>query len=191
MKSTESVQKWIEKGYEILAIEGPEGIQVERLARELNLNKSGFYHYFGDHDIFFSRLMEHHFFLNGKFCSETMSLGQFYPDYIYLLLRYKTTLGVQAQLRKRIKNKVYDEEFTKIKIRNDKAVIPLWASYLKIPENPVLAQELWDLMRDMFYMRFNYDTVNFESIQILVSKFRNMVEALKSYNGNSKDRTIT
>jgi hypothetical protein len=46
-------------------------------------------------------------------------------------------------------------------------------------------------MRDMFYMRFNYDIVNFESIQILVSKFRNMVEALKSYNGNSKDRTIT
>jgi AcrR family transcriptional regulator len=186
VKSADSVQKWIKAGYEILAREGPESIQIERLARELGLNKSGFYHYFGDQDIFFSSLMEHHFVLNGKFYEETMLLKQFNPDYFHLLIRYKTTLGVQAQLRKQMSNPIYNEEFIRIKKRNDKAVLPLWASYLNIPDNPVLAQELWEIMRDVFYMRLNIDNLTFDFIQTLVYKFGKVVDSLLNYKTTTK-----
>ena len=45
-------QRWMNEGYDLFAREGPEGIQVERLARVLGLNKSGFYHHFGDRNTY-------------------------------------------------------------------------------------------------------------------------------------------
>ena len=45
MTKSNTSQKWIEAGYERFAHEGPHGIQVERLARIIGVNKSGFYHY--------------------------------------------------------------------------------------------------------------------------------------------------
>jgi hypothetical protein len=44
--SKKTIQGWLDVGYKIFAHEGPEGIQVERLARILGVNKSGFYHFF-------------------------------------------------------------------------------------------------------------------------------------------------
>ncbi len=44
---TSKVEKWIKAGYALLATDEIDGINIERLARALNVNKSGFYHYFG------------------------------------------------------------------------------------------------------------------------------------------------
>jgi hypothetical protein len=46
-------------GYELLSTDGMEGIKVERLARNLALNKSGFYHYFKAMDVFVKSLLRH------------------------------------------------------------------------------------------------------------------------------------
>ena len=186
MKSSESSFKWIEKGYELFAEEGPESIQIERLARELNLNKSGFYHYFGDRDVFFSGLMEHHFIMNGHFYDDVLKLKRFDPDYFHLLIKYKTTLLVQAQLRKQSGIHVYEEEFRKIKNRNDKAVVPLWAAYLKIPDNQKLAHELWEILRDVFYMRLNTENLTFDFIYSLVSDFVRILEGFRYYKEKSE-----
>ena len=48
MEKHKNSSVWTEEGYRLFAKEGLDGIQVERLARILSLNKSGFYHYFGD-----------------------------------------------------------------------------------------------------------------------------------------------
>jgi AcrR family transcriptional regulator len=53
-------EKWIHEGYSMLAKEGPNCIQIERLARNIGTNKSSFYHYFVDRDIFFDELIQHH-----------------------------------------------------------------------------------------------------------------------------------
>jgi AcrR family transcriptional regulator len=52
---------WIENGYALFAQDGLDGIQVERLAKMVSLNKSGFYHYFGDRESFLEELMKHHY----------------------------------------------------------------------------------------------------------------------------------
>jgi AcrR family transcriptional regulator len=57
MKKTNFRDSWLSSGYELFAQEGPDGIQVERLARILNLNKSDFYHYFGEIENFLLELM--------------------------------------------------------------------------------------------------------------------------------------
>ena len=48
MEKHKNSSVWTEEGYCLFAKEGLHGIQVERLARILGLNKSEFYHYFGD-----------------------------------------------------------------------------------------------------------------------------------------------
>lgn len=60
MGKTNNASVWTEGGYKIFANEGTEGIQVERLARILNLNNSGFYHYFGDLKSFIDELLKLH-----------------------------------------------------------------------------------------------------------------------------------
>ena len=58
MEKAKNLSVWTEAGYKLFAEEGLEGIQVERLARILQLNKSGFYHYFGDLDGYCEELIK-------------------------------------------------------------------------------------------------------------------------------------
>jgi len=44
MYKQNSKEKWIEAGYELFAREGLKEVRIERLARDLDLNKSSFYH---------------------------------------------------------------------------------------------------------------------------------------------------
>ena len=60
MEKAKNSSVWTEVGYNLFAEEGIEGIQVERLARILQLNKSGFYHYFGDIDGYCEELINLH-----------------------------------------------------------------------------------------------------------------------------------
>ena len=65
MEKHKNSAAWTEVGYDLFAHEGLDGIQVERLARILQLNKSGFYHYFGDLEGFCMEL----FALHKKSCA--------------------------------------------------------------------------------------------------------------------------
>jgi AcrR family transcriptional regulator len=60
MKNTKNLSTWLDTGYELFAREGLEGIQIERLARIVGLNKSGFYHYFGNLEIYRHELVKSH-----------------------------------------------------------------------------------------------------------------------------------
>jgi hypothetical protein len=44
MSKKNSIRTWLEAGYDQFADEGLEGLQIERLSRITNLNKSGYYH---------------------------------------------------------------------------------------------------------------------------------------------------
>ncbi len=85
----ENREKWIKEGYSLLAKEGPAGIQVERLARIIGVNKSGFYHHFGDRDCYLEELKRYHENLTKKFTSEVIHLKHFDPDYFEVLVEYK------------------------------------------------------------------------------------------------------
>ena len=65
------------------------------MARILNANKSGFYHYFGDKEIYFSYIAEYHDQMGRNFAKEVEALKTFEPGYIELLLKYKIQLFAQ------------------------------------------------------------------------------------------------
>lgn len=53
-------QPWITQGYATFAAEGPAGLKVERLAKNIGKNKSSFYHHFADLEIFTTILLKVH-----------------------------------------------------------------------------------------------------------------------------------
>jgi AcrR family transcriptional regulator len=186
MKESDSLQKWVETGWELFAIEGINGLQVERMARELNLNKSGFYHHFGDRDIFLSMLIDHHLKINEKFSLEISRQTTFDPGYLNLVVKYKTAVLAQGQLRKNIDNKLFQDAFQKARDRNSKLVAPLWADFLKMPDNQDLALDLFSIFRDLFFMRITLKTFEYEFIKSLSYEFSQTVEVIMRYAKTSK-----
>jgi len=51
--------QWLERALEVLANEGVEGVRIERLARDLNISKSGFYWHFKNHGDLLNQLLEY------------------------------------------------------------------------------------------------------------------------------------
>jgi len=49
---TESLEIWIKAGYETFALTGLSSLKIEPLAKKVGKNKSSFYHYFADIELF-------------------------------------------------------------------------------------------------------------------------------------------
>jgi AcrR family transcriptional regulator len=171
--------KWVETGYVLFAESGPEGIQVEKMARILKANKSGFYHYFGDKEIFFSELAEYHDQMGKKFAKEVEALKNFEPGYIDLLLKYKIQLFAQMQMKKHKEIVAFREAFIKVKKRNEKAQNPLWSNYLGIPEQPEIALEMFDIARDMIFTRTYMNELSHQSLLDLFQILKNTVTKIR------------
>jgi AcrR family transcriptional regulator len=180
-----SAHRWIEAGYEMFAFEGPESLQVEKLAKKLGLNKSGFYHYFGDREVFISKVLDYHCLLAERFRINITELTQFDPDYYELLIKYRLTLFVQMQLRRHPDERNFQEIFRKIAGSNDKALVPLLSNHLGIPGEHDLALEFWDLIRDSFYMQLTHNNLEILLSRKIVDKVRRIIKKLQHRNNRS------
>ena len=89
MEKAKNSSIWTEAGYDLFAEEGIEGIQVERLARILNLNKSGFYHYFGDLDGYCDELIKLHERKADLYLADLAKVKSIDPDYLMVLVKHK------------------------------------------------------------------------------------------------------
>jgi AcrR family transcriptional regulator len=54
-----SKDEWLARALEILAVEGVQGIRIERLARDLKISKSGFYWHFRDRQELLNQVLEY------------------------------------------------------------------------------------------------------------------------------------
>jgi AcrR family transcriptional regulator len=176
-----TLQKWIEAGYAQFASHGPEGFHVEKLAKSLGLNKSGFYHHFSDRESFFEALMTFHSEENNRFLKDIILAKNFDPDYLNLVLKYKTAVFVQKQLRANSDIPLFREAFISVWKNNEKALLPLWAAHLKFPGNLSLSSELWSIFRDVFFMRARPEITNLVFLQSLLYEYTEILEILKRY----------
>jgi AcrR family transcriptional regulator len=175
----ENKERWIKEGYSLFAKEGPDGIQIERLARIIGVNKSGFYHYFGDRDCYLEELTKYHDNLTNKFSNEVTNLKHFDPDYLEVLVEYKDSFFVNMHLgRYRVITKA-KEALNNGRNVNEKKIIPLWAEYINITDNQDLAFEIWKLVRDAVFLRITYNDMTVESINSAMKDFKGIFERLK------------
>jgi AcrR family transcriptional regulator len=172
-------ERWIKEGYSLFAKEGHAGIQVERLARIIGVNKSGFYHHFGDRDCYLEELTRYHDNLIKKFSNEVTLLKQFDPDYLEVLVEYKDSFFVNMQLgRFRINNKA-KESLNNGRNANELKIIPLWAEYINITDNQDLAFEMWKVVRDAVYLRITYNDMTVETVHSAMKDIKGIFEKFK------------
>lgn len=175
-----SEEKWIEAGYTLFAQEGPEGLQVERLARILTLNKSGFYHYFGETESYFRQLVNYHYRMVDHFLSDVADCQNIDPEYLNVLLKYKTTVMSQIHLVRNQTNPLFYGAHKAIDNKVGPAVLKIWAEYIELSTNLDLALTYWGIVRDMFYSRVNHANFNYDFLHDLASESRDIV--IKIFN---------
>jgi AcrR family transcriptional regulator len=172
-------EAWIEVGYDLFAHEGKEGIQVERLARMLGLNKSGFYHYFGDLDSYVDELLKLHENNAERYFNEVREARTIDPDYLHILLKYKVPSMFQMRLERLRTSPRFKKVVEQIDQREDEAIRHLWSNYLGTEDNPDLGMRYFVIIRDVFYSRISFQTFTFEHIQSLLLEAREILHGVR------------
>jgi len=169
-------QAWIKAGYDVFAREGYEGVHVERIARILNLNKSGFYHYFHSRFIFFEHLIQHHYDRVALMVQDIENVHTFDPDYLEVMINHQVTVMFNKQLIQSRHSGLFEEALCLVNDMTDRATVPLWASFLSMSDQPELALRYFQLIRDVVYARITWDNFNPEFLRGIASEAKAIIE---------------
>jgi AcrR family transcriptional regulator len=164
INKSKSYYTWIKAGYELFAEEGPEGIQIERLARILNLNKSGFYHYFGSHETYFEHLMQYHLHHTSQMADTLKAMHKSMSGFFQLLVDYSIPVLVQKQLQRAHHISLFATTYEEVNNNVDPVILPFWADFIEIPDNPTLALQYLKFVREVLYVRVTPATLTLEFI---------------------------
>jgi AcrR family transcriptional regulator len=178
MGKTKNVEAWVEEGYKLFAEEGLEGIQVERLARILGLNKSGFYHHFGDLEGFCTELLMMHEKKVGLFLQRVEETKILDPDYLNLLIEHAVMVMFQVQLTRDKRSHSFYHAGGVVDQRLNLAVRQLWSAYLDVQNDSDLAMRYFNMVRDMFYTRISFKNLNYEYLHDMATEAKRIVDEI-------------
>ena len=181
LKHRNARQEWIDSGYELFAQEGPEGIQVERLARILKLNKSGFYHYFCDPEIFLITLFNHHRDQARQMAVHIRQCKLLDPDYFMVVVKFKLFALVQGKLISRKNNLLYNELLKEVREIIDAPLLPLWRRTFFLPDNQAVVLSHFSLFDNAFHAQVNVNNVTYEFLHQMKMNYMNMMREVFNY----------
>ena len=190
MEKARNSAAWTEAGYDLFAEEGLEGLQVERLARILQLNKSGFYHYFGDLEGYCDELLKLHQYRVGLYCNKVREVKTIDPEYLHVLIEFKMPTLFQMQLG-RIKNKPAFHAVEKwVDHEEDVAIKQLWCQYMDVTGNSDLAMRYFDIFRSMVYARIGFENFTFPYLSSLFEEAKTVMSQLSDQKAHEKDESL-
>ncbi|MEQ9593420.1 MAG: TetR/AcrR family transcriptional regulator [Cyclobacteriaceae bacterium] len=153
-------EKWIDSGYEYFGQMGPESLNVERLSMMVGLNRSSFYHYFSDVQIFESFLLEHHIDLFRELGQQLEHCQSFKPDLLNLLLSLKKQMAFHRQLLIHESVPRYKECFRKAKNFTENRTFELWSKQSHLAADRSEQKSLYKVIRDFYLMHYNQTEAN-------------------------------
>lgn len=179
MITNQAYQKWINAGYQQFALEGLDGILVEKIARKLNLNKSGFYYYFGDRDFFLEQLLKFHLMQCETVALEMRKMTRFDPDFFSTIIKHSSSVLVQMQLLRFRHHDLCYEYYNQVNRLMDKEIIPVWSAFIGIQNDPALSSQFFSLTRDLFYSRITPGNISHDFIRNLIYEVRQVAQSIR------------
>jgi AcrR family transcriptional regulator len=176
MPKNNSELTWIEAGYNQFAAEGLEGIKVERLARNTGLNKSGYYHYFGDRESFLEKLMAHHRQIAVQMAGDLGKVQQFDPQFIDVLIQYGTPVLAHHQLVRNRHNEVLLSTYNKVNDIIDPIVSQSFSDFIGFKDNLEFSKRYYNQVRDTFYTQITPDRMNYPFLRDFMYEARNIIQ---------------
>ena len=161
------IEAWVKAGYKIFAKEGIEGIKVERLARTLQLNKSGFYHYFGSMDNYLKNVLQYHVCMSKSIAEEISGCESFDPDLLNLIIKHKPFFLVESQLLLKSRPSYFGSDVDEASKIINKELLPLWRKETHLPEDSVAALSYLNIILHFFYARINSDNLSYQLLHSL------------------------
>lgn len=182
-------KSWIESGYRFFAFEGPGGLKIERISKEVGKNKSSFYHLFGNLELYTQRLLAFHF-SQAKIIADKESTAKNEKELINVIMDHRIDLLFNKQLRVHRENRDFENCFNQINQISIPAILPLWKKIIGISENTSLAQMVLTLSLENFYLQITDETLNeswlatyFATIREMIFQFK-QVEKTKPIDGS-------
>lgn len=178
-------QGWILAGYAIFAKEGPAGLKVERVAREVGKSKSSFYHLFADTEIFTEKLLAYHLERAREVAAKSAEAKNLVPELLELLFEIKQDLLFNKQLRIYRDNPDFRKCFEQANARVEETFIVKWAESLGLAHHPDLARKILNMTVDNFYLRITEENMSYEWLLSFLNEIRILVKDIIRTTANS------
>lgn len=171
-----SKTSWIEIGYQLFAKNGPQSLKIEPMSKLICVNKSSFYHYFADLDLFIDDLLQHHLNQSAIIAQKEQQIQNIHPQLINMLIEHQTDLLFNRQLRF---NK-HIHRFAKAIAKSDEIIgeyfIQIWVRELSLSLQPPQLKAIFSLAIENFYLQINEVNLN---QQWLSEYFNNLKSTIK------------
>jgi AcrR family transcriptional regulator len=172
----------IKTGYELFAEEGHEGLQIERLSRITGLNKSGFYHYFGDSHEYLNHLIKEHDRNIEGLLEPFANVESYDPGFFNVMLQNKYICFFHIQLVRNRHLKIFIDAHERNNQRIDSLAIPVFSREVGLSQEA--AMPYYEMLRDMFFTRVDIKSMDYEFLHSLFEQFKVMISMIIS--GSSK-----
>jgi len=169
------MEEWVKAGYQLLARGEMDGINVERLARVLKANKSGFYYYFGNREEYYKSLVRYHIERAQIVAAQIQQCNTIDPDVLHVIVKEKIFFLVEAQLLvkgKPLKTKVDTSEAGRI-ITDE--LVALWRKHNEPFTDLKNALKTADTIRHFFYARLDAQNINYKSLHVLAGEIMALI----------------
>lgn len=175
---TDSKKKWIKTGYEVFALSGQSGLKIEPLAKKVGKNKSSFYHYFADLELYIDELLKYHIKQSIIIAEKELNAKNINPDLIEIIVEHKTDILFNRQLRINRDNKRFLGTLEKSNeiVGND--FVKLWVRDLELKLTQKQLESIFALALENFYLQINADNLNH---QWLSDYFNNLKKIVKNF----------
>jgi AcrR family transcriptional regulator len=154
--------EWIEKGYEMMAMEGSGSLRVEVLSRVIGKNKSSFYYHFGGMEAFEQALLAYHMECVDQMAEKIQQCQNIRPDLFHLFLAHQTDLFFHKQLRIHRDNAIYQACFTDAFSKIETAMLPQWGSFFGLSEQHFFARVFLGLIAENFLLQITPQTLSYD-----------------------------
>jgi AcrR family transcriptional regulator len=172
------INAWVKAGYKLLGTEGTEGMKIERLARILKLNKSGFYYYFGSMESYVARLLEYHTEQAKTISEEITGCENIDPDLLLVIVKYKEFFLVESQLLVKSRPWPFGGNFDEAGQIVSNILLPLWRKTSGLQVDSRAAMGYLNIIRHFFYARIDREHINYEFLHELTSETREVLDSI-------------
>jgi len=153
---------WIKAGYFVFGRKGPNGINIELLAKKIKKSKSSFYHYFGDLETFQEELLAYHLERADQIAAKGRACKNMDPDVINLLVATKDDLLFNKQLRLNVQNPDFKKCLEQSSKKINDSFLNKWNIAVGFEQNPMLGEVILYLLRDNFFLQVTDENLTYE-----------------------------
>jgi len=176
MSKINSIHTWIEAGYSQFAAEGLEGLQVERLARITGLNKSGYYHYFGDKETFLEKLMDYHFLEASTMPEDFLKIQKFDPEFMEVLIKHTGKLMFHNQLVRNRHEKLLEKSYLEVNQMIDPIVSKVFGDFIGLNDQREFTSRYYHQVRDTFYSQITFKRMNYPFLRDFIYEAKDVIQ---------------